>query len=216
MSLVIQSINRPFSPANIYPTSFWLLCFIPSFITKTPTIHNQNTYYWLYQILAPPIPYSLKARHIAIFKLIHQLSSQNRRFLISHLTLSFSIQSTFRERRFIIHLKYFLQIYPPQKFGGLKKVVPLHPPLIHLTLLAFFIITLTGCCIEWNTSDFHTLAWWSIGAIFARNAFSYGLWRWQRNWQYAKRLTNNRVWLPSLVSLYRRLVLRNRLSIDAK
>mgnify|MGYP001535055906 CR=1 FL=1 len=104
----------------------------------------------------------------------------------------------------------------PQKFGGFKKVVPLHPPLIHLTLLAFFIITLTGCCIEWNTSDFHTLAWWSIGAIFARNAFSYGLWRWQRNWQYAKRLTNNRVWLPSLVSLYRRLVLRNRLSIDAK
>ncbi|MEE0149361.1 MAG: hypothetical protein UEL26_14135, partial [Segatella copri] len=69
----------------------------------------------------------------------------------------------------------------PQKFGGFKKVVPLHPPLIHLTLLAFFIITLTGCCIEWNTSDFHTLAWWSIGAIFARNAFSYGLWRWQRN-----------------------------------
>ena len=84
------------------------------FTIKTLIIHYQNIYYWLYQILAPPIPYSLKARHIAIFKLIHQLSSQNRRFLISHLTLSFSIQSTFRERRFIIHLKYFLQIYPPK------------------------------------------------------------------------------------------------------
>ena len=39
------------------------------------------------------------------------------------------MQSTFRERRFMIHLKYFLQIYPPLKIGGFKKVVPLHPLL---------------------------------------------------------------------------------------
>ena len=38
------------------------------------------------------------------------------------------MQSTFRERRFMIHLKYFLQIYP-LKIGGFKKVVPLHPLL---------------------------------------------------------------------------------------
>lgn len=30
--LVIQPINRPFSPANIYLSSFCLLCFIPMFL----------------------------------------------------------------------------------------------------------------------------------------------------------------------------------------
>ena len=50
---------------------------------------------------------------------IHGQSPLNR-FFLSHLTLLFSIQSTFRERRFTIHLKYFLQIYP-LKFGGFKK-----------------------------------------------------------------------------------------------
>ena len=58
---------------------------------------------------------------------IHGQSPLNR-FFLSYLTLLFSIQSTFRERRFMIHLKYFLQIYP-LKIGGFKKVVPLHPLL---------------------------------------------------------------------------------------
>ena len=44
---------------------------------------------------------------------IHGQSPLNR-FFLSHLTLLFSIQSTFRERRLIILLKYFLQIYPPK------------------------------------------------------------------------------------------------------
>ena len=48
------------------------------FTIKTLIIHYQNIYYCLYQILAPPIPYSLKAKHIAKFKLSHQLSSQNK------------------------------------------------------------------------------------------------------------------------------------------
>ena len=102
MSLVIQSINRPFSPANIYPSSFWLLCFIPTFITKTPTIHYQNTHYSLSTspYLSLAINYHLKIK----------------RFFRSHLTLLFSMQSTFRERRFMIHLKYFLQIYPPKNW----------------------------------------------------------------------------------------------------
>ena len=103
MSLVIQSINRPFSPANIYPSSFWLLCFIPTFITKTPTIPYQDAHYSLSEqgtspYLSLAINYQLKIK----------------RFFLSHLTLLFSIQSTFRERRFMIHLKYFLQICPPK------------------------------------------------------------------------------------------------------
>ena len=103
MSLVIQSINRPFSPANIYPSSFWLLCFIPTFITKTPTIHYQDTHYSLSTspYLSLAINYHLKIKRI----------------FLSHLTLLFSTQSRFRERRFIIHLKYFLQITPPTTRG---------------------------------------------------------------------------------------------------
>ena len=102
-------MNQPFSPANIYPSSFWLLCFIPTFITKTPTIPYQDAHYSLSKqgtspYLSLAINYQLKIK----------------RFLLSHLTLLFSTQSTFRERRFTIHLKYFLQIYP-LKFGGFKK-----------------------------------------------------------------------------------------------
>ena len=44
---------------------------------------------------------------------IHGQSPLNR-FFLSYLTLLFSVYSTFRERRFMIHLKYFLQIYPPK------------------------------------------------------------------------------------------------------
>ena len=95
-------MNQPFSPANIYPSSFWLLCFIPTFITKTPTIHYQDTHYSLSTSpdLSLAINYHLKIK----------------RFFLSHLTLLFSIQSTFRERRFMIHLKYFLQIYLPKNW----------------------------------------------------------------------------------------------------
>ena len=114
-SLVIHPMNQPFSPANIYPSSFWLLCFIPTFITKTPTIPYQDAHYSLSEQGTSPylnlaINYRLKIK----------------RFLLSHLTLLFSIQSTFRERRFTIHLKYFLQIYPLKIWWIQKKVVPLH------------------------------------------------------------------------------------------
>ena len=108
MTRVIR-YKEAFSPTNIYPSSFWLLCFIPTFITKTPTIPYQDAHYSLSEqgtspYLSLAINYQLKIK----------------RFLLSHLTLLFSIQSTFRERRFTIHLKYFLQIYP-LKFGGFKK-----------------------------------------------------------------------------------------------
>ena len=85
-------------------------------LSKTPTIHYQNTHYSLLEQGTPPylslaINYQLKIK----------------RFLLSHLTLLYSIQSTFRERRFTIHLKYFLQIYPLKIWWIQKKVVPLHP-----------------------------------------------------------------------------------------
>ena len=75
-----------------------------------PSIHNKDTHYSLSKHLLLTIPdpwphlYSLKARLIATFKLNHQLPSRK---ILSHLTLLFSVQSTFRERRFIIHIKYF-------------------------------------------------------------------------------------------------------------
>ena len=50
-----------------------------------------------------------------------------KRNFLSHLSHSFSRQSTSRERRFLIHLKYFLQIYPLKIWWIQKKVVPLHP-----------------------------------------------------------------------------------------
>ena len=85
----------------------------PLFIIKTPTIHYQDAHYSLSTspYLSLAINYQLKIK----------------RFLLSHLTLLFSIQSTFRERRFTIHLKYFPQIYPLKIWWIQKKVVPLHP-----------------------------------------------------------------------------------------
>ena len=81
----------------------------PLITIKTTTNHYQDNHYSLSEqdtspYLSLAINYRLKIK----------------RFLLSHLTLLFSIQSPFRERRFTIHLKYFLQIYP-LKFGGFKK-----------------------------------------------------------------------------------------------
>ena len=80
----------------------------PLFIIKTPTIHYQNIHYSLSTLphLSLSVNYHLKIK----------------RFFLSHLTLLFSVQSTFCERRIVIHLKYFLQFYP-LKFGGFNKVL---------------------------------------------------------------------------------------------
>ena len=150
MSLVIQSINRPFSPANIYPSSFWLLCFIPTFITKTPTIHYQNTCYSLsrrslFIIKTSIIDYTRSLPHLyhthkkqgtsPNLSLAINYHPKIKRFLLSHLTFLFSRHSTFRERRFIIHFKYFLQIYPPKiwwiQSGQLISITP----LIHISAI---------------------------------------------------------------------------------
>ena len=80
-----------------------------------PNIHNKDTRYsQSEQGTSPHLSLSVNY-HLKI-----------KRFFLSHLTLLFSVQSTFCERRFVIHLKYFLQFYP-LKFGGFNKVVPLHP-----------------------------------------------------------------------------------------
>ena len=68
-------------------------------LSKTPTIHYQNTHYSLLEQGTPPYLSLAINYHLKIM-----------RFFLSHLTLLFSIQYTFRERRIIIHLKYFLQI----------------------------------------------------------------------------------------------------------
>ena len=99
MSLVVQTINRPFSPANIYPSSFWLLCFIPTFITKTTTNHYLDAHYSLSEQDTSPYLSLAINYHLKI-----------KRFLLSHLTLLFSTQSTFRERRIIILLNIFCKV----------------------------------------------------------------------------------------------------------
>ena len=105
-----------FSPANIYPSSFWLLCFIPTFITKTTTNYYQDAHYSLSEQGTSPYLSLAINYHLKI-----------KRFFLSHLTFLFSTQYTFCERRIIIHLKYFLQIYPLKIWWIQKKVVPLHP-----------------------------------------------------------------------------------------
>ena len=62
----------------------------PLFIIKTPTIHYQDTHYSLSTSphLSLAINYHLKIK----------------RFFLSYLTLLFSVQSTFCERRLVIHL----------------------------------------------------------------------------------------------------------------
>ena len=61
---------------------------------------------------------------------IHGQSPLNR-FFLSHLTLLFSIQSTFCERRLIILLKYFLQIYPPKIWWIQKSSTFAPAPQLH-------------------------------------------------------------------------------------
>ena len=111
----IDELSHPADKSSLFACQYLSLILLVTILH--PSIHNKDTHYSLSKHLLLTIPdpwphlYSLKARLIATFKLSYQLPSQN---FLSHLTLLFSAQSTFRERRFIIHLKYFLQIYPPK------------------------------------------------------------------------------------------------------
>ena len=104
----IDELSRPADNSPLFSCQHLSLILLvsilyPSIHNKAPTIHYQNTHYSLLEqgtspYLSLAINYHLKLK----------------RFFLSHLTLLFSIQSTFCERRLIIHLKYFLQIYPPK------------------------------------------------------------------------------------------------------
>ena len=97
---------------------------------------------------------------------IHGQSPLNR-FFLSHLTLLFSIQSTFRERRLIILLKYFLQIYPPknwwiQKSSTFAPAAQLHRGF-HRTYSSFCRWLVAGRSFQ---SDYHNF--WIIRFLIHR------------------------------------------------
>ena len=84
----IDELSHPSDKQALFACQY--LSLIPLVTMLHPNIHNKNTH--LYPFLAPPIPYSLKARHIAIFKLSHQLPSQNKEiFPFTLNSLMFSI-----------------------------------------------------------------------------------------------------------------------------
>ena len=110
----IDELSRPADNSPLFSCQYLSLILLVTILY--PSIHNKDTHYSLLEqgtspYLSLAINYQLKIK----------------RFLLSHLTLLYSIQSTFRERRFTIHLKYFLQIYPLKIWWIQKKVVPLHP-----------------------------------------------------------------------------------------
>ena len=110
----IDELSHPSDKSPLFACQYLSIILLVTMLH--PYIHNKDTHYSLSEqgtspYLSLAINYQLKIK----------------RFFLSHLTLLFSIQSTFRERRFTIHLKYFLQIYPPKIWWIQKKVVPLHP-----------------------------------------------------------------------------------------
>ena len=110
----IDELSHPVYKSFLFACQYLSLILLVTMLH--PYIHNKDTHYSLSEQETSPylslaINYQLKIK----------------RFLLSHLTLLFSIQSTFRERRFTIHLKYFLQIYPLKIWWIQKKVVPLQP-----------------------------------------------------------------------------------------
>ena len=103
----IDELSHPADKSSLFACQYLSLILLVTMLH--PNIHNKDTHYSLSRRSLFPIG----ARHIAIFKLSHQLPYQNKEIFLSHLTILFSTQSRFRERRFMIHLKYFLQITPP-------------------------------------------------------------------------------------------------------
>ena len=100
----IDELSHPADKSSLFACQYLSLILLVTMLH--PNIHNKDTH----QILATPIPYSLKTRTSPYLSLAINYHLKIMRFFLSHLTLLFSIQYTFRERRIIIHLKYFLQI----------------------------------------------------------------------------------------------------------
>ena len=117
----IDELSHPVYKSFLFACQYLSLILLVTMLH--PYIHNKDTHYSLSR--RPLFP--IGARNIPYLSLAINYQLKIKRFLLSHLTLLFSIQSTFRERRFTIHLKYFLQIYPLKIWWIQKKVVPLHP-----------------------------------------------------------------------------------------
>ena len=125
----IDELSHPVDKSFLFACQYLSLILLVTMLH--PYIHNKDTHYSLsrrplFPIKTPTIPYqdahySLPEQGTSPYlSLAINYQLKIKRFLLSHLTLLFSTQSTFRERRFTIYLKYFLQIYP-LKFGGFKK-----------------------------------------------------------------------------------------------
>ena len=115
MAVVIHlvELSHPSDKPPLFASQYLSLILLVTMLHSN--IHNKNTRYSQSEQGTSP--------HLSLAVNYHL---KIKRFFLSHLTLLFSVQSPFCERRFVIHLKYFLQFYP-LKFGGFNKVVPLHP-----------------------------------------------------------------------------------------
>ena len=103
----IDELSHPSDKSPLFACQYLSIILLVTMLH--PNIHNKDTYYSLsrHPLLLSTSP------HLSLAINYHL---KINRFFLSHLTLLFSIQSTFRERRFMIHLKYFLQIYPPKNW----------------------------------------------------------------------------------------------------
>ena len=99
----IDELGRPADNSPLFSCQHLSLILLVTILY--PSIHNKDTHYSLLEQGTSPYLSLAINYHLKI-----------NRFFLSHLTLLFSMQSTFRERRFMIHLKYFLQIYPPKNW----------------------------------------------------------------------------------------------------
>ena len=109
----IDELSHPSDKPPLFACQYLSLILLVTMLH--PNIHNKDTRYsQSEQGTSPHLSLSVNY-HLKI-----------KRFFLSHLTLLFSAQSTFRERRFMILLKYFLQFYPP-KIWWIQKSRPLHP-----------------------------------------------------------------------------------------
>ena len=93
----IDELSHPADKSSLFACQYLSLILLVTMLH--PNIHNKDTHYSLLEQDTSPYLSLAINYHLKIM-----------RFFLSHLTLLFSIQYAFRERRIIIHLKYFLQI----------------------------------------------------------------------------------------------------------
>ena len=144
----IDDLSHPVDKSPLFACEYLSLILLVTMLH--PNIHNKDTHYSLsrrslFIIKTSIIDYTRSLPHLyhthkkqgtsPNLSLAINYHPKIKRFLLSHLTFLFSRHSTFRERRFIIHFKYFLQIYPPKiwwiQSGQLISITP----LIHISAI---------------------------------------------------------------------------------